>query len=106
LRQRGLDAQSLREWQGGRFRSRPDREILSAADLEARVLVTYDVRSIPSLIRSLAPSGFEHSGIIYVSSNTIKANQIGALADAIERYLVGHGDLDWRNLEMFLAKAD
>lgn len=70
------------------------------------MLVRYDVRNIPRLIRSLAPSEFEHSGIIYVSDDTIKANEIGALPDAIERYLVGRGDLDWLNLEMFLTRGE
>ena len=106
LRRRGLDAQALRDWREGRFLTRPDREILDAAHVEGRVLVTYDVRSIPGLIRSLAPSGFEHSGIIYVSDATIKANQIRLLADAIERCLMGREGLAWSNLEMFLVRED
>lgn len=68
--------------------------------------MTYDVRSIRGLVRSLAPTGFEHSGIIYVSDHTIRANQIGLLANAIERCLMGGEGLAWTNVELFLVKAD
>lgn len=104
LRGSGIDAVSLREWQGGQFLSSPDDQILRAAQRDGRVLVTYDVRSIPRLTRSWQQQGAPHAGVLYVSGKTVRSNAIGRLADAVVRFVAAQGDQDWANREDFLSE--
>ena len=103
LRDRGIDAASLREWQGGQYLSGSDEGILRAAHLEERTLVTYDLGSIPTLLRYFSESGSEHSGVIFISRKTIQPDEIAALAEAILRLLSLHHEQDLRNLVLFLS---
>lgn len=50
----GLDAVHLRDWRDGACLGADDREILAMAAGERRTLFTYDLRTIPVLLRALA----------------------------------------------------
>ena len=104
FQQRGLDAFSIHHWQGGRFLSKPDREILLAAEVEGRVLITRDVGSVPSLLEDLGASGADHAGVVLISSKTFESRSISALARAIENVVSELGDVDWRNRLVFLHR--
>jgi hypothetical protein len=104
LRERGIDALALGEWHAGQYLDKSDEEILRAAHLEARTLVTYDVGSIPRLIERFSQAGIEHSGVILVSTKTRGPWEIAPLADSLQRFLSVQGDQDWRNLVLFLPK--
>ena len=54
LRQRGIDALSMQEWHGGSYLHRPDEEILAGAEADGLTLISYDVHTIPPLLRRLA----------------------------------------------------
>ena len=104
LRERGVDTLALREWHGGQYVSRPDDEILRAAHVEGRVLVTYDLRTIPALLRHLAESGVGHSGVIYVSSKTVRQGDIAGLANALERFMAGYPGESLTDQALFLPR--
>lgn len=104
LRQRGVDAISIHQWWGGRYRSRPDAEILLAAEAEGRILITYDVGTVPSLLADLGAAGTGHAGVGLVSSKTFDSRSISALTRAIENLISELGDVDWRNRLVFLRR--
>ena len=78
-----IEAVALRDWRGGTFLNRPDEEILRAAFLEKRILVTFDVNSIPELLVRLAIAGEDHAGVILVSSLSFDQDDLGFLARAL-----------------------
>lgn len=104
LRERGIEAVSLQEWRGGHFFSRPDIDLLEAATGEGLTLVSFDVGTIPILLRELAESEVAHSGVILISSKTFRPQAFRPLADAIVRYIAASGDQDWQNRVEFLPK--
>lgn len=103
LRERGIEAVSLQEWRGGHFFSRPDIDLLEAATGEGLTLVSFEVGTIPILLRELAESEVAHSGVILISK-TFRPQAFRPLADAIVRYIAASGDQDWQNRVEFLPK--
>jgi hypothetical protein len=70
----------LSEWRGGAFLDAADEDILHAAVPEELVLVTFDRRSIASIIKSWLAEGRAVSGVAFVSSRTIASNDIGTIS--------------------------
>lgn len=106
LRERAVDAAALSEWHNGQYLSQPDDEILRAAQLESRALVTFDVHSIPTVIRYFAESGTDHSGVIFVSTRTFDPGDVSRLAAALERLAALRGDDPLENQVLFLSTGD
>ena len=104
LQQRGIDAVPLATWQDGRYRTSPDSQILRAAIEEDRVFVSYDVSSIPNLVREFAAAQVEQAGVILVSSSTIPEGDVGGLVAALERLLTAEAEYSFRNQMRFLPK--
>ncbi len=104
LRAQGVDALSLAEWQGGQYRLRPDDEILRAAYADGRVLVTYDVRTIPPLLHAWSAAGVEHAGVILISTRTIRPGDVVSLVDALQRLLALYSEQEWDNRVLFLSR--
>lgn len=102
LRQRGFDVVALAEWHRGSYLGTLDDEMLRAAAHEGRTLVTYDVHTIPALLRTLAGAGVQHAGVIFVSRRTIKSDNIGALVAALERFLRQCAEDDLHDQSYFL----
>jgi hypothetical protein len=94
----------MQEWRGGFYVSRPDEEILLAAQQEQRTLVTYDVRSIPALLTRFLDSGIEHAGVILISQKTVPPQDVAGIVSSLERLLRLHGDRGLRNGVLFAAK--
>lgn len=67
-------------------------------------MVSFDVGTIPILLRELAESEVAHSGVILISSKTFRPQAFRPLADAIVRYIAASGDQDWQNRVEFLPK--
>src|SRR4029079_7170210 len=51
LQREGIDVVALRDWQGGGYRNASDDLILVAALAEQCVLITFDCRTIPPLLK-------------------------------------------------------
>ena len=60
LRASGNDVVTLDEWHDGKYRDAEDTVILDVAAAEARTLVTYDIHTIPDLVRARLDSGRSH----------------------------------------------
>lgn len=103
LRERGIDAVALRDWQRGEYLSQPDEIILRAARLEGRALVTFDVHSIPPVLRYMAESGVAHAGVVFISAKSIGQGDVSQLATALERLASAQGDESLENQALFLS---
>lgn len=94
---------ALRDWHEGSFLSREDEDILTAAMSEGRALVTYDVRTIPPLLRRWAEAELPHAGVVLVSAKAFPHGDVRRLARALERLCEEQrGGL--RNQVLFLMK--
>ncbi len=104
LRRLGLPAavHAMNEWNGGVFLGRPDAEILAEAARQGLTLVTYDCRTIPTLLRSWREQGRSHAGVIYVSQRTVSPSDIGSLVRALAWVVREFGHADWTERQDFL----
>jgi predicted nuclease of predicted toxin-antitoxin system len=101
----GTDTASLRDWQGGSYRHAPDDRILVAARAEERVLVTFDGRSILSLVKEWAQTGRHHAGVVVINTKTIRQNDIGGLIRALRALVEDTAAQDWQDRLAFLQSG-
>jgi len=102
LRRNGIDAAALREWHEGAFLGRRDEDILAAALNEDRVFVTYDLRTIPPMLKRFAVQGALHAGVILVNVGTILPGDVRRLTRSLGRLAKEQEGL--RNQVLFLTK--
>jgi hypothetical protein len=76
--------------------------IFQEARKEKLTLVTFDLRTIPPLLRLWAEQGFDHSGVILVDERTFAQNDIGALVTALCAVWLAERDRDWTNRVVYL----
>ena len=93
---------SLHEWMDGHFLGASDASVLRAAASQGLTLVTFDVRTIPPLLKTWAEHGIDHAGVIFVDHRTCAQNDIGGIARALATLMEGHGKMDWTNRYFFL----
>jgi hypothetical protein len=95
---------SLGEWEQGRFLSQPDDLLLSEAAAQKLTLVTYDLRTIPPLLKVWAESGRNHGGVIFVDQKTIPPSDIGALIRSLQMLYKESAKWNWTNRICFLRR--
>lgn len=103
LQKEGLDAVPLQTWHDGSYMQQPDETILKAARDDNRILVTYDVHTIPRLLKEWAERGQAHAGIILISSSAIPPKDYGRLIGALQALVQRDRDVPWHNRVLFLA---
>lgn len=101
-----IDAQPLRDWHSGDYLGMTDEVVLRSALDKGLTLVTYDVRTIPPLLKSWAEQGLGHAGIVFVDRRTIASNDIGALVSALTKLHQQEQDATWTNRLVFLTRHD
>jgi len=104
LDRRGIDAVALRGWHDGAYLSASDEALLAASAAEGRVLVTYDQRTIPLLLRVWGDSGRHHAGVVFVDHRSMAPNDIGGLSRALAELDQRLGALDWTDRTVFLER--
>jgi len=77
---------SLSHWENGQFLGAPDEVIMVAAATQKLTLVTYDLRTIPPLLKTWLESGRNHGGVIFVDRKTIAPSDIGGLVRALVEF--------------------
>lgn len=97
-----LDAEHLAGWRSGAFLRASDEDILAACHRERRVFVTFDLKTIPDLLRCWEAEQRPHSGVIFGDDNTVKPSHPGAVAAALARLAKEIGGSDTTNLVRFL----
>jgi len=99
---RGIQITTLFEWMDGHFVGSPDGEILREAARQNMTLLSFDLRTIPALLRSWGEQGIDHGGLIFVDEKSIPQNDIGGMARTLCELWKLLGDADWTNRAFFL----
>jgi len=100
----GLDAQHLAKWRGGDLLASEDADVLLACAEEDRVWVTYDLATVPDLLRRFAEEERDHAGVFLVDDATIPPENIGALATALASLIEEIGEEGTRNIVRFVRR--
>lgn len=103
LQDNGIDVVSVSNWQSGTLRSTADGHILVTAVVERRVLVSFDVNTIPPLIGIWAARGMHHAGVILISRKTFRQDDIGGILRALVAIVAERGTEDWQDRVMYLS---
>jgi hypothetical protein len=101
---RALVVHFMSEWEGGEFLGQDDFSILQGATAQRLTLVTYDLRTIPLLLKTWAEEGRSHGGVIFVDGKTISPADIGGLVRALTDLYKEMGKWDWTNRICFLRR--
>ena len=96
---------SIHHYNGGSLINTTDEEILAAACRNGWTLVTFDLNTIPSLLREMAAAGENHGGVIFVSSKSFAQNDHARLAQALSAVVQSEDRAEWSNRTMYLARS-
>ena len=105
LQQDAVDALHVRDWQAGLYRDASDEAILTAALDDRRTLVTYDCRTIPTLLKEWAETGRRHGGVVLVDERTVRQADVGGLVRALRSLVEQHGDDVWVDRVVYLRST-
>lgn len=105
LRSHDLEAAALQEWQGGAFLEASDTDLLLAAAQAGWTLVTYDLRTIPPLLKIWGETGINHGGVVFIDHRTVTPNDYGPLCQAILQLVPSLGNASWMNRVVFLSRS-
>ena len=95
---------TLQSWQGGRFLGVSDDILLEIAHQHSLTLVTYDLRTIPPLLKEFSLRGQAHAGVVLVDRNSIKPSDIGGLGKALVSLWERECNNSWHNRVCYLQK--
>ena len=99
-----ITVHGLAEWEGGRYLGLTDEAILEAAAAQKLTLVTYDLKTIPPLLKTWMEAGHDHSGVVFVDNKTIPASDLGGLIRALQKLSRDTAKWDWKNRVCFLQR--
>jgi len=103
-RDRTLVVRTAAEWEGGAFLGRDDAAFLREAAEQRFTLVTYDRRTIPTLLKTWAEEGRSHGGVIFVDEKTISPADVGGLVRALSALVRQTGNWEWVDRVVFLRR--
>ena len=96
---------SVHEIRGKALIGAPDSMVLRAATEDGLTLVTFDLRTIPTLMRDWAAAGEAHAGILLVDQRSVRPDDFGGLVRALEAFCHKQSARDWTNHTAFLEPA-
>ncbi len=94
--------EAVTTWQDGIYRAVDDHDVLTAATNAGMTLVTYDLRTIPALLRQWAEDERAHAGVVFVDEKTIAQDDFGKLARALAELFKLENAKNWTNRVIFL----
>lgn len=95
---------TLQTWQQGTYLKASDEIILNAAYPHSLTLVTYDLRTIPRLLKVRSIQNKPHAGIVFINAKTVASNDIGRLVESLALLWQKEHNYDWTNRIQFLGK--
>jgi len=105
LRERGYDVVALQE-EPRSLRGLPDDLLLAEAARQGRAIVTYNARDFAPLHRAVLAGGRSHAGIVLISSQAIRQDDIGGQVRALAAFLDEHaGEPDIRDRLVWVRPA-
>ena len=102
LQKGGIDVIALRDWHDGSYRTVTDEQILIDAAVEGRVLVTYDLKTIPLLLKEWAETRQHHGGVVLIDERTLRPSDIGGIIKALQTLVSEYDYGEWRDRVVFL----
>jgi predicted nuclease of predicted toxin-antitoxin system len=102
LRAAGVEVVGLSEWLAGVHRTAADAEILAAARDDQRILVTFDLKTVPSLLREWGDLERSHAGVILIDDKAIRSNDVGGLVRSLLALIEESRGEDWQDRVQFL----
>jgi hypothetical protein len=93
---------SVPEWEDGAFLGQEDSVCLQEAFVQKLTFVTYDRRTVTTLLKSWAEAGRHHAGVIFVDEKTISQGDMGTLVECLDELLREASQWDWTDLAYFL----
>ena len=93
---------ALQNWQNGIYLGMSDETILQAAAREKLSLVTYDQKTIPSILVDWGEKNIEHSGVIFIDYRSISPRNFGGLVRAIIWLWKTQNQKNWQNRIVYL----
>ena len=94
--------QSIHRWRSGTLCGTPDSHVLEAAAEERLTLVTFDLKTIPSIVAEWTAAGRAHGGVVLVDQRTIRPEHFGRLVRALEQLWEREHARDWTDRVVFL----
>jgi hypothetical protein len=94
---------ALQEFESGSYRGVADAAVLLAARAHGLTLLTYDLRTIPPLLKTWGEIGNSHAGVIFVDRKTLEPGNIGGIVQALADVWDAFSDDDWTNRVLFLT---
>ena len=104
-RQRALLVYCMSEWDGGSFLGQDDASCLREAAAQRLTLVSYDLRTIPPLLKSWAEERRSHGGVIFVDEKSISPADIGGLVRGLSDLYTTMGKWNWTDRICFLTHS-
>jgi predicted nuclease of predicted toxin-antitoxin system len=100
-----VDIISIHQFEDGALVNQSDARILQKCREEGRILVTFDVNTIPAEIARCATNGQDHAGVVFLSTKSFAQNDYKSLTKALTALVEMHRNADWTNRTLFLSKA-
>ncbi len=97
---------AMADWQEGNFLGQEDSACLQEAAHQKLILVTYDRRTIPPLLKDWAEVGRQHAGVIFVDEKTISPADIGGLVQSLSLLMKEARNWDWTDRICFLRRQE
>ncbi len=94
-----IEVLSLKEWG---YLGESDEVILTNAYEEGLTLVTYDVSTIPPLLKSWCEEEKTHGGVIFIDWQTIAPDDFGGLIRALCHVWDKTAEMSWRDRVVYL----
>jgi hypothetical protein len=94
----------LQTWEGGAYLGAPDHVLLTSAATGGLTLATYDLRTIPPLLKQWAEESTSHGGVIFVDAHTIAPSDVGGLVRALVQLCDAEGAVHWRDRVVYLTR--
>jgi len=88
-------------WEQGEFLGQQDSLCLQQAAVQGLTLVTYDRRTIPSLLKVWAEEERKHGGVIFIDEKTISPADTGSLVRALSELAKTTTRWDWSDRVCF-----
>jgi hypothetical protein len=103
-RRRDISIVSLFDWLDGHFVGASDEELLREAARQAMTLLSFDLKTLPPLLRAWGERRIDHGGVIFVDHKSFAQNDTSAISKALVDLWELQGKLDWRNRCFFLTR--
>lgn len=97
-----MQVHSIHRWKNKAFVGNADERLLRVAQSEGLTLVTFDLRTIPTLLSELAADGVFHGGVLFVDDASIRNNDYGGLVNSLLAHWQRYCGEEWGNRVAFL----